>query len=143
MKRREFINWAGLGLIASYFPVALAACSNTETNVEQAGEKKRSLSIDTAAGLAESGYLLDEEAKVLVALNSEDRLIAVDPTCTHQGCTVEWFIEENRFICPCHNAKFAADGKVIAKSAPSPLGVYEVAENEGNIIVELAQSNSI
>ncbi len=66
MKRREFIDWLGLGLIVSYFPVALAACSNTETNVEQAGEKKRSLFIGTVAKLAESSYLLDKEVKVLV-----------------------------------------------------------------------------
>ncbi|MBD2592720.1 Rieske 2Fe-2S domain-containing protein [Nostoc spongiaeforme FACHB-130] len=26
MKRRDFINWVGLGLIASSLPVAIAAC---------------------------------------------------------------------------------------------------------------------
>jgi hypothetical protein len=27
MKRRTFLNWAGIGLLASYFPISLNACS--------------------------------------------------------------------------------------------------------------------
>ena len=32
MKRRDFINWVGLGLIASSLPVAIAACSSQTTS---------------------------------------------------------------------------------------------------------------
>ena len=32
MKRREFTSWVGLGLIASYLPVALVACSKTSAD---------------------------------------------------------------------------------------------------------------
>ncbi|MEH2274266.1 MAG: hypothetical protein V7K40_05525 [Nostoc sp.] len=25
--------------------------------------------------------------------------------CTHLGCTVEWELEKNHFICPCHGSQ--------------------------------------
>ncbi|MFM5891932.1 MAG: cytochrome B6, partial [Dolichospermum sp.] len=31
MKRRDFINWVGLGFLASSLPVAIAACSPETT----------------------------------------------------------------------------------------------------------------
>ena len=137
MKRREFINWAGLGLIASYLPVALVACSESES-VDNSANAKETLSIGTVSQLEEASYLLDKEAKVLVIKDSEGQLIAVNPTCTHQGCIVDWSADENQFICPCHNAKYAPDGKVLAKPAPSSLSTYQVQEDNGNILVSLS-----
>lgn len=137
MKRREFINWAGLGLIASYLPVTIVACSESET-IANTTNTEESFSIGTISQLEEAGYLLDEEAKVLVIKDSKGELIAVNPTCTHQGCIVDWSADENQFICPCHDAKYAPNGKVLAKPAPSPLSTYQVQENNGNILVKLA-----
>ena len=137
MKRREFINWAGLGLIASYLPVALVACSESES-IERTANAEETLSIGTVSQLEETGYLLDKETEVLVIKDSEGELKAVNPTCTHQGCIVDWSADENQFICPCHNAKYAPDGKVLAKPAPSSLSTYQVQEDNGNILVSLS-----
>ena len=137
MKRREFINWAGLGLIASYLPVALVACSESES-ITNTVDAEESFSIGTVAQLEEAGYLLDKEAEVLVIKDSKGELKAVNPTCTHQGCIVDWSVNENQFVCPCHNAKYAPDGKVLAKPAPSSLSSYQVQEDNGNILVSLS-----
>lgn len=136
MKRREFINWAGLGLIASYLPVALVACSESES-IDRTANAEELFPIGTVSQLEEASYLLDKEAEVLVIRDSEGELKAVNPTCTHQGCIVDWSADENQFICPCHNAKYAPDGKVLAKPAPSPLSTYQVQEDNGNILVSL------
>ena len=136
MKRREFINWAGLGLIASYLPVALVACGESEVNNTANAEEL--LSIGTVSQLDEAGFLLDKEAEVLVIKDSQGEIKAVNPTCTHQGCIVDWSADEDRFICPCHNAKYAPDGEVLAKPAPSSLSTYQVQEDNGNILVSLS-----
>ena len=140
MKRREFINWAGIGLIASYLPVALVACSESESTADTSDTNNAAelLSVGTVSQLEEAGSLLNEEAKVLVIKDSQGELIAVNPTCTHQGCIVDWEAEENQFICPCHNAKYASDGKVTGTPAQSPLPTYEVQEDNGQILVSLS-----
>jgi Rieske Fe-S protein len=53
-----------------------------------------------------------EDPKDLLILNSR---------CTHLGCTVNWKDEANAFLCPCHDAKFDATGKVLGGPPPRPL----------------------
>lgn len=31
--------------------------------------------------------------------------------CTHLGCLVPWYEDENKFICPCHNSMYDSTGK--------------------------------
>ena len=143
MKRRAFINWAGIGLLASYFPVALVACSSDSdrsTNVTPTAEDatENSISMGTEAELQSAGYLLNEESQVMVVRDSEGAIVALNPTCTHRGCIVEWQDESNTLVCPCHNAKFAADGEVLAQPAVEPLATYEVTVENGEILVKLA-----
>lgn len=138
MKRREFINWAGLGLIASYLPVALVACSQTSADEEEYSDTKEFLSVGTEAQLEKTGFLLNKDLKVVVVKDAKDKLSAVNPTCTHQGCIVEWKKDINTFVCPCHNAKFSADGKVLAKPASTDLSTYQVQIENGEILVTQA-----
>ena len=143
MKRRAFINWAGIGLLASYFPVALVACSSDSdrsTNVTPTAEDatENSISMGTEAELQSAGYLLNEESQVMVVRDRQGAIVALNPTCTHRGCIVEWNEESNTLVCPCHNAKFAADGEVLAQPAVEPLATYEVKQENGEILVKLA-----
>ena len=142
MKRRKFLNWAGVGLLASYFPVALAACSDggdrTTTATESDPGAEDFMSLGTAEELQSTGYLLNEESEVIVVKDSDGQIVALNPTCTHQGCIVEWKEDFNTFVCPCHNAKYAADGEVLAKPAQTPLSSYEVKEENGQVLVKLS-----
>ena len=132
MKRREFIKWVGVGAIASYLPVALAACTANKTaNSDSTPEE---LSLGTTEQLETEGYLLNESAKVMVVKNSQGELIAVNPTCTHQGCIVGWEKDSNTLVCPCHNAQFTPDGTVLAKPASESLSTYEVTIKAKEVI---------
>jgi menaquinol-cytochrome c reductase iron-sulfur subunit len=51
-------------------------------------------------------------------------LIILNSRCTHLGCTVNWNEEAQGYICPCHDAKFSMDGKVLGGPPPRPLDVY-------------------
>lgn len=138
MQRREFIHYLGLGAIASSLPAAFIACTPSDP-VAQTEENAAAelLTVGTLAQLEETGFLLDEESEVLVVKNSTGDLIAVNPTCTHQGCIVEWQKDESTFLCPCHAAKYAADGKVLAQPAPEPLPLYEATVEGEQVVIKI------
>jgi cytochrome b6-f complex iron-sulfur subunit len=65
-------------------------------------------------------------------------LIAVNPTCSHNQCIVDWKGDRKAFECPCHGAKFSAGGQLVQGPATKPLPTY-VAKVEGDaVMVKLA-----
>jgi cytochrome b6-f complex iron-sulfur subunit len=154
MKRREFINWVGLGWLAASLPVAIAACTSgtnattstsdssptsiNDSSTDVAAATKRWQKVGTVADLDKTGQLFAQNSPVgavlVVGTSKKPKdLIAVNPTCTHKGCTVEW--KADKFLCPCHDAKFAKDGKVTAGPAKKPLKTYAVKIERGSVLV--------
>ncbi|MGC1308220.1 MAG: ubiquinol-cytochrome c reductase iron-sulfur subunit [Phormidesmis sp.] len=155
MKRREFVNFVGLGLVATSLPVAIAACTPTaeapeetadeapaanETATAEAGSSPGEdgfASLGTVSELDSAGFLASEDfaaGPVIVIRDpaNTENVIAVNSTCTHQGCTVAW--KDSEFACPCHGSKFEVDGSVIEGPAAEPLGTYE-AKVEGDFVL--------
>ncbi|MGH1392629.1 MAG: ubiquinol-cytochrome c reductase iron-sulfur subunit [Trichormus sp.] len=132
MKRRDFINWVGLGWIASSLPVAIAACSTTTTT---SGDWQ---TIGTIPELDKTGQLLNENSPIgsvlVVGTSKTGDLIAVNPTCSHKGCTVAWQATNKKFVCPCHGAEYGVDGTVQKAPATKPLKTY-AAKIEGDSVV--------
>ncbi|HBE20284.1 MAG TPA: cytochrome B6 [Cyanobacteria bacterium UBA11149] len=142
MDRREFLTWMGVGGIATYLPVALVACSPKEPKTESPSHPVNSAgfkSVGKVADLDKNGQILDKEfpgGAVLVVRNqdSQGAIAAVNPSCPHAGCIVAWKAEQKEFVCPCHDSKFAIDGKVVQGPAKKPLPIYE-AKLEGDSIL--------
>lgn len=153
MKRREFTNFVGLGFLATSLPVAIAACSPAETTNEVASEPDATPAINEAvdSGLREdgftalgnvsdldsAGYLASKSfvaGPVIVVRDPAEagNIIALNSTCTHQGCSVAW--EGGEFACPCHGSKFTAEGEVTEGPANEPLESYE-AKVEGDLVL--------
>jgi cytochrome b6-f complex iron-sulfur subunit len=132
MKRRDFINWVGLGLIASSLPVAIAACSSQTTSASKDWQ-----TVGTLAELDKTGQLLVKDSPVgpvlVVGTSKAENLKAVNPTCTHAGCTVGWKAEAKKFVCPCHGSEYGIDGKVQKGPAKEALKTY-TAKIEGNSV---------
>jgi Rieske Fe-S protein len=61
-----------------------------------------------------------------VIRNSEDPkdIVILSSRCTHLGCSVNWREDVQKFICPCHDANFSKEGKVLDGPPPKPLNQY-------------------
>ena len=144
MNRREFLMWVGVGGVASSLPIAIAACSPQTKKSELPTSPTRLdgfQSIGTVAELNQKGQILNKEFSaggVLVVSNPANpkTLSAVNPTCTHRGCIVEWKADQKAFVCPCHDAKYSPDGKVLKGSAEKPLPTYEAKVEGDSVLVK-------
>ncbi|MFN6538578.1 MAG: Rieske 2Fe-2S domain-containing protein [Nostoc sp. EkiNYC01] len=58
---------------------------------------------------------------------------AIDPICTHLGCTVEWNLEANHFICPCHGSQYDSQGRVVHGPAKRSLPLITVVVKQNQI----------
>ena len=155
MDRREFLTWMGVGGMASYLPVALVACSPKTNKSESPSNKSESPSnsvtadgfqpVGKVADLDKNGQILNKEfpgGAVLVVRNPDqkDTIAAVNPTCPHAGCVVGWKADQKEFLCPCHDSKFAIDGKVVKGPAKKPLATYEAKLEGDSIMVKGSKS---
>jgi cytochrome b6-f complex iron-sulfur subunit len=116
--------------------VAIAACSQKSADSKSAAGGLRA--VGTVSELDQAGSLLNKEGTpVLVVRNPLDprTITAVNPTCTHKGCTVEWKTAQKSFVCPCHGATYDALGKVTKGPADQPLPSYTVKVDGNQILV--------
>lgn len=154
MDRRTFLTWVGVGGIASSLPVAIAACSNkTATTSNETASSPAANSgavaradgfqpVGTITALDQKGQLADQKfaaGPLLLVRNpdSPETLAAVNATCTHKACLVEWQAEQKVFVCLCHDSKFAADGKVLQGPATEPLKTYEAKLEGDSVLVKV------
>lgn len=137
MNRREFLSWVGIGGVASYLPIAIAACSDNTNQAEDSTTPPSAggfVIVGTITELQQKGQLLQDEILVISPSADTKQIIAVNSSCTHAGCAVTWEKEENAFVCPCHHSKFSSDGKVLKGPAKTPLPTY-TTKLEGNQIL--------
>ena len=156
MERREFLSWVGTGAIASFLPVAIAACSPSQdssasstgttestatdsTAIANASTDDGRINMGKASDLDTNGYLYSAQDNVIVVKNEDGSLSALNSRCTHQQCAVEWDGAAANLSCPCHSSVFATDGSVISGPAPTPLPSYANVTEEGeNIFVTVS-----
>ncbi len=143
VKRRSFLGYFSIGWLTACFPVVLAACAptaptkDTKTQAKSPPAATDDKTIDkkategftvvgSVAQLEKAGYLQIKGVAVSRDPADPKKLIAINPKCTHKGCEVKWMATEKKYDCPCHDAEFAADGKVLKGPASSPLATYPV-----------------
>lgn len=149
MDRREFIGWISIGALANSLPVVLAACSfgkqepqakQESPKIDSSARKDGFQALGTIQELGEKGFILDKQnaAKPVLVVRNPDNisLSAVNPTCTHQACTVEWKTGTKIFACPCHGSKFSPNGKVLEDPAKKPLETFKAKEENGLVLVK-------
>ncbi|MGB3291700.1 MAG: ubiquinol-cytochrome c reductase iron-sulfur subunit [Phormidesmis sp.] len=159
MKRRELLNFVGLGLVATSLPVAIAACTPNEPE-ETANPEADTSSTDAPAAevddsiredgfaalgtvselksagfLAKKGFIAGPVIAIPDPANA-DSIVAFDSMCTHNGCSVEW--AETEFACPCHGSKYDTSGAVTSGPATASLGTYEAKVEDDLVLIKAA-----
>lgn len=79
-----------------------------------------------------SSIIKYENHTIAVHKDAEGNLHIVSPVCTHMKCNVAWNEVEKSWDCPCHGARYDADGNVLNCPADRPLSkipLYEYADN--------------
>jgi cytochrome b6-f complex iron-sulfur subunit len=130
MNRRDFMTFVGVGWVASSLPITIAACASQKNS-------QGWHTVGTVGDLDQTGQLLVTNSPVgpvLVIGTSKTNVVAVNPTCTHKGCTVEWKGDGKKLQCPCHGSEFESDGKVLKGPAKKSLQTY-AAKIDGNSVV--------
>ncbi len=151
MPRRSFLTYLGVGWAASCFPLVLSACAASKTAGVDPAESAATngvaiaasatggfKAVGTVAQLDKAGSIGIDQVLVIRDPATKTKLIAVNPTCTHKGCTVKWSAPSKNFECPCHNAHFTADGKVKSGPAPRPLATYSAKIVGDQVLVKIA-----
>lgn len=146
MDRRNFLNWFGLSLMSSSLPFVVSACSEATKSTSSPSPAAVGggqlpvrtdgfIPVGTVADLEKSGVVVGTDVAAIVLKNPADSkaLLAVNPRCPHAACNVEWQPRENAYICPCHDSKFDATGKVISGVAKKSLTSYAV-KTEGDMV---------
>ncbi len=66
-----------------------------------------------------------------------DIIYALSTTCTHLGCTPNWWEKEQKFKCPCHGSGFKITGVNFEGPAPRPLERWAISiADDGQIVVD-------
>ncbi len=71
--------------------------------------------LDSIAELKYNQGIIAEVDGQKLALHKDEngQIRALQPTCSHAGCIVNFNPEEKTWDCPCHGGRFDLDGKVI------------------------------
>lgn len=142
MKRREFLSWVGVGGLASFLPMAIAACTPSGESTTAVSTTPRNFEpVGTLSELETQGQILKENFQngaISVTRNPENTelIYAVNPTCTHNRCLVDWNAAERKYICPCHGAEYSPDGTVIKGPAQENLPPYLVRIEGEQVLVQ-------
>lgn len=101
---------------------------NADTVRQFLGKLVPSEKLKELADLAPNeGRVVNYEGEKIALYKDEHHLLhAVSPSCTHMKCDVTWNTTERSWDCPCHGARYDAEGKVLTGPADRDLEKIEI-----------------
>jgi cytochrome b6-f complex iron-sulfur subunit len=70
---------------------------------------------------------------IIIGRTGSASFVAVSSACTHQGTTIQFQNNNNRFYCPNHGSTFALDGNVTNGPATQALSKYNTSFNGNSL----------
>jgi menaquinol-cytochrome c reductase iron-sulfur subunit len=70
---------------------------------------------------------------VYVSRDTAGGLIVLSAVCPHLGCTVPWVEAESKFVCPCHQGAFSANGQLLGGPPPRNMDRLETRIEDGKL----------
>lgn len=103
-----------------------AASSTSRASSKAASGPVLTAAADVPVGGAHKVTNSDVADTVWVTQLQSGQFKALDATCPHQGCAVDFVSASEGFVCPCHQSRFDATGKVVTGPASSDLSPIAV-----------------
>lgn len=136
MNRKDFIQLFGFGATALLASACLGGCGSksNDPSTVVAGASSVDFTVDLSAGSsaplnnAAVGYIYNSTRDVIVAKTTAGDYVALQAPCPHQGTSVYFSQNQNRFICPNHNAVFDVGGAVVSGPSPRDLKRYTIVQ---------------
>lgn len=133
--RREALV-AGSSLTAG---ALLAGCGGTEelgSGVCMGTQPIGAVVVTGAETLAEGKALrVPGTTKPIYVVRDGRGFLALNATCTHQGCDAIYVEGRNLYECGCHGSRYNVDGTVIMGPAQKPLPHVFICRNSDGLIV--------
>jgi Rieske Fe-S protein len=85
----------------------------------------------------EDGYSQVVDRKTVFLVKANDKVTAIDSTCTHLGCRVSWDAEAQVIKCPCHGGIYDRSGKVMSGPPPAPLANFATRVDGDQVLVQV------
>lgn len=144
LNRRHFLTFIG-ALVPSFFLTKADAFSGFSLERTATSAIGTYVTKSSAVKVGQSRVYTGKDSSgrsiEVILSRTKKSLIALDGTCTHQGCTVE--LKKAALVCPCHGSVFqASTGAVVLgpngspKNMISPLHRYKVTEKAGKIYIK-------
>lgn len=91
--------------------------------------KLRPANMDFEEIANDSGSIIEVNGqKVGIYKDSNGKIFAVKPICTHLGCLLSWNDVDKTWDCPCHGSRFNFDGKNLYDPAFKDLDVFDLED---------------
>jgi cytochrome b6-f complex iron-sulfur subunit len=79
---------------------------------------------------------LEHDGRAVELLRTAEGVTARSLLCTHQGCNVQWLVDREIYLCPCHDGQFDAAGNPIYGPPREPLRTLPVRLEAGAVVVD-------
>jgi Rieske Fe-S protein len=138
MKRDEFLSTFGLGLAAVCAGNCLAACGKKDSSLVPVPPSNVNFTINLNSQITSVGESVINNGVIVVRVatgNTPASFTAVQLACTHEGTSIEYNVNQGKFICPNHGSNFTNAGVVSLGPATSNLRKYTVAVSGTSLTV--------
>lgn len=113
LDRRQFVAQSTMGALVALLGAACGGASDTTGTNQISGPVSLTVQVSGFAALANIGGMARVDSgqgtPVAAVRTSASTFAAFSLICPHFGCTVG--VGATSFTCPCHGARFAANGK--------------------------------
>lgn len=147
--RRGFFHWTllGFGLVASAGTIGAIASQllkalDPSRWFEYLYVHRKVYAVQLN-DIKKAGSMIFEDVankRKAVLIDNGGEIRAFSLACPHLGCNVSWEKDIGKFLCPCHGAIFASDGKVEKGPPPRPLDQYPVSVENGLVYTSFKES---
>jgi Rieske Fe-S protein len=118
-------------------PTATDAATNTPSDsVTESFTKGAAIAQLSSLKVGEGfNFTANDGSSAILFKTKDEKVYALSRICTHEGCSVDFDLAQNKLICPCHGAIYeTVDGNVISGPTMKNLKKINVKIDGDNIV---------